>query len=31
VRPSMLLSLDKRLNPQEEFKNVLIDVEPEDE
>ncbi|MFN4084007.1 MAG: efflux RND transporter permease subunit [Bacteroidia bacterium] len=29
--PSMLLSLDKRLNPQKEFENVLIDVEPEDE
>lgn len=28
--PSMLLSLNKRLNAKEEFENVLVDVEPED-
>jgi hypothetical protein len=28
--PSMLLSLNKRLNAKEEFETVLVDVEPED-
>lgn len=28
--PSMLLSLNKRLNAKDEFETVLVDVEPED-